>query len=372
MNIVHVIDKLTMGGAQVVVKSIVENDYRDNELWVYPLRRTDNEIQIQARIVQQTRNSKFNISNIFKLKRFIRNNDIQIVHLHLTNSLMIGLLISLFFNSRKEVKFVYHEHGTILNAVERGSLFMFIYKNLLKCSGKIFDGFIAISGVVQSSLKRYVPIDKIKLLYNPIDTKRFSNKEKEFRGASFRSENNIGNDKFLIGFAGRLIPRKGWSLFLKVAEQLIEEKDSVFLIAGVGDDFDQINDYIKTNKLDNVKLLGFVSNIESFYSALDLLIVPSINVEPMGLTYLEAMSIGIPVIATNVPAFNEIITDKSNGLLFNNKDDKSLLKKVRLIRSNNSLRDRLSRKAVASAKEFSISSYNYKLNEYYLSLLDTN
>ena len=77
--------------------------------------------------------------------------------------------------------------------------------------------------------------------------------------------------------------------------------------------------------------------MDEIYSDIDILVLPSRKLEGFGIVVIEAMAYKIPVIANNIPTFNELIKHKFNGLLFSPKNSKNLSNCIISLLKNNSL-----------------------------------
>lgn len=117
-----------------------------------------------------------------------------------------------------------------------------------------------------------------------------------------------------IGFIGTLHKSKGIELLIKVFLQA-ETKGYVLKIAGTGaDDYVQYLHSIAKEKSDSIIFLGKVNSVD-FYKEVDLLIVPSLWEEPFGRTVVEAISSGIPVLASNRGGIPEILEKRREGFV---------------------------------------------------------
>ena len=81
---------------------------------------------------------------------------------------------------------------------------------------------------------------------------------------------------------------------------------------------------------------------------------------------LEAMAAGCPIVATKVGGIPEIIVDGQNGLLAEPKDEDSLAKKISKLVKNNKLRHNISQSGKQVVKEYGLSIYIKKLEEYFI------
>jgi glycosyltransferase involved in cell wall biosynthesis len=144
-----------------------------------------------------------------------------------------------------------------------------------------------------------------------------------------------------IGFIGRLSPEKGLLFLIEAFDKLKMDHSIHLHIVGDGPEKPKILDRIKQLELEElVTLHGFVPNPQTVYQMLDLLILPSLT-EGIPLTLLEGMSLGIPVIASDVGGIPEIIEDNKSGLLVKPGSVDDLINKITLLIKEPSLRKKL-------------------------------
>lgn len=95
----------------------------------------------------------------------------------------------------------------------------------------------------------------------------------------------------------------------------------------VGDGRDEATFRASAAGLDNLEFTGFVDNIDDWLSVFDLFVFPSLH-EGLGSTLLDAMSFGLPLVASNVGGIPDIVVDKVNGLLIEPERPEELLTAV--------------------------------------------
>ena len=354
MRVLHIIDHLGLGGAQMIAKGIMEGFESENS-FLYALRRRDNQLSIShGNVYIAKTSSKYSIKSFFELVSFIRRNNIEILHCHLGKSIVYGIVLKkLFF---KKIKLVVHEHGRIFE----DEFFYNLFLRMLKGS---IERFIVISEATSKKLATGCGVDdsKMRLLYNFVDLENF-HVEKETGKVKSKAERN----EFLVGFAGRLITRKGWEEFVRAAS-LISNQDSRirFLIVGDGSDTNKMLELIsQLNISDRIDYMGFVSDMQSFYKDIGCLVVPS-HWEPLGLVAIEAQACGVPVIASNTEALNEIINHEENGLLFEVRNENDLAAKIETIYKDRDLRQRLIANGLRSVEKYSLKHYVKLLHTIY-------
>jgi glycosyltransferase involved in cell wall biosynthesis len=124
-----------------------------------------------------------------------------------------------------------------------------------------------------------------------------------------------GAKTFTVGFVGSLMEAKGWRLVVEAVERLRLKGCSVrVLLAGTGPDEPAVRELAVAHP-DYIDYVGFAAEPQhSVMPRLDVLAVPSRR-EGMPMVIIEAMSVGVPVIATNVGGIAEAVVDGETGLL---------------------------------------------------------
>jgi glycosyltransferase involved in cell wall biosynthesis len=175
--------------------------------------------------------------------------------------------------------------------------------DLTGCNKKINKFIAPTNAVKEVMVQKGISADKIEIIENFI-SKQFENLEPCYENKNY----------FL--FSGRLYNFKGLNVLFEAIKELPKEIE--FHIAGTGPLENELKEICKINKLDNVKFLGFLSRNDLIeeYKYCRALIVPSIWFEIFGLIIIEAMSLGKPVIASNIGGIPEIVENNKTGLLF--------------------------------------------------------
>lgn len=136
-------------------------------------------------------------------------------------------------------------------------------------------------------------------------------------------------DALVIGNAGWLIPRKRFDVFLRVAQKISQEvPNALFLIAGDGEDRLCLEALAKELGIaERVRWLGWQKDLTSFFHSLNVMLFNS-DWDAMGLAPLEAMSYGVPLVASvQHGGLGEIVTRDEYGFLLSTHDIDALAKK---------------------------------------------
>lgn len=146
------------------------------------------------------------------------------------------------------------------------------------------------------------------------------------------------SEKKVIGFCGRIVEEKGINVLLDAFAMILEKRDDVVLrvggdyenVAG-GSVYPQLQEQIRAKNIKNVEFLGRISDEDmgSFYTGLDVFVLPSINsLEAFGMVQVEAMICGTPVVATDLYGVRTIVHNTGMGVVVKRNDARSLARGV--------------------------------------------
>lgn len=158
-----------------------------------------------------------------------------------------------------------------------------------------------------------------------------------------------------ILFVGRLDERKGFAVAVGAFEQLAAERQDLRLVvAGEGPERTVV-ERLSPAVRERVTLLGAVPNpdLPPIHAACDVFVAPNVGGESFGIVLVEAMAAGMPVVATDIPGFTEVIRDGVDGLLVPPRDPRALAEGLVRVLDDPSLIARLSTAARERARAFS-------------------
>lgn len=358
MNILFLIDSLELGGAQILLKNYFENQQDNKNIHLFVLRSTERMIEITHPNVSIFNSySKISLLPINEIIQIISKNNISIVHCHLFRSQSFAWLIKLFF--KREIKIIFHEHGEILFH------YSILYRPQLILSKYITDKYIAVSQATKNALIQQINIktEKIEVIPNFVNSDKYLDLNTQETRILKRTNLNITENEFVIGYVGRLSEVKGCNILIQAVKQLtIKYK---LIIVGDGEDKEKLENLTKNLDLkDNIKFLGAIAEVETIYPVFDIVVIPSIS-EAFSLVTIEAQISGVPIIGSNIPALSEIITDEDNGLLFTVNDVDILAKKIEYLFHNQELRKKIIKNGKEKAKQYNYQNFVNNLNRIY-------
>ncbi|HVS82511.1 MAG TPA: glycosyltransferase family 4 protein [Pyrinomonadaceae bacterium] len=215
---------------------------------------------------------------------------------------------------------------------------------------------------------------RVQTIHNAVDVERFC-PDPQIRKETRRA---LGLEaKTLVGIVGQLTPRKGQLELIEAFAELSRAVPNTVLLV-VGEPlFNRDGEYAKSlvraadrnGIADRIHFLGSREDIPAIMRALDLLVVNSC-VEPFGLTVIEAMASGTPVLATAVDGINEIVRHGENGWLVSGRDRRSLVEALFTVVRDRQLRERLAEEARSDAlRRFSTDRFLNQIEAVYRDML---
>lgn len=235
--------------------------------------------------------------NFIEVIRAIRSENPDIVH---CVDYRVSMLLSL-----THYPYVAHLHNNSTWIRKKSIFTLFLLHTLNKSNGNIL--------VSDSIYKEFVYHEHIhnrtETLLNIVD------KEKVVKNA----QENIG-EEFEIGYFGRITPQKNPMRFLSIIDKLSKKMPGLrAVVVGKSDGtYDsEWNAYISEHKL-NIKAVGFQENPYKYMKACKIVLMPSLW-EGFGLTAVEAMILGVPVLSTDVGGLIDV--QQGTGNICNTDDE---------------------------------------------------
>ncbi|MGE5329744.1 MAG: glycosyltransferase family 4 protein [Deltaproteobacteria bacterium] len=256
---------------------------------------------------------------LHKIVPVLKNEEIQLIHASSVYTTIISKIASVLCFRRK-IKVFMTLHGGPTKDIEKKSA---------RILNIFADKVIALSEQGNTLLiKHGLKKDKIVIINNGVKSLENMKRNK--------------TDKIVIGSSGRLSKEKGYEYLIEAASK-INLPDIEFWIAGDGSLKAEFEKMLKdAGMTDKFKLLGFTDQISKVLNNIDIFILPSLW-EGFGISIIEAMSLGKPVIATNVGGIPEVLGDC--GLLINPANVDEIANSIKLLVENEEMRKELGQKA---------------------------
>ncbi|WP_240207228.1 glycosyltransferase family 4 protein [Vibrio sp. CyArs1] len=276
----------------------------------------------------------------FRYSKIIKDKKIQYIYSN-TLAVMDGVILKII---NRKLKHSWHVHE-ILNDL---GIFNKIYGFLLR---NFTDNVIVNSSATSNYIENISNI-KSDIVLNGVDVNIYKPQLKKEK-----------LDKVVIGLVGRINDWKGHLLLLKAMNETVCKEYNIKFVGSFveGSKFkSQFLDAVNNHKYkDRIFIQEFSDSPHDVWGDIDICVVPSIKPEPFGLVVIEAMAIGIPVIASDAGGPKEIISDGITGSLFEIGNSKALAKKIDSLVISQELREIYEGNGIIRVNElFTISKYN--------------
>jgi len=212
----------------------------------------------------------------------------------------------------------------------------FLHKFLIRASLKLPDMLFLLSDKVRLIMQEFVEPSKLLVLPSSVDTEWFSSQNRVFPEVS---------EEIKLLFIGGLDPfRKGIYDLLQAFSKVAASFPKATLVLTGGDSFIEVKSKWESMKLsDRIDFLGWIddADLPNLYSTCDVLILPSYN-EGLPYVIIEALSSGLPIVASDVGGIAEVVTNAENGFIIQPGDLQSLTLSLSKLLSDKSLRLKMS------------------------------
>lgn len=263
-------------------------------------------------------------------------------------------------------------HGLEENLPGWAGVKMNLYNGINVAVGKMtVDGIVGVSSEITSVLERRYSSADVRCIRNGID---LAGVVPTIARASMRAQLGISPDMFAVGTVGRLMPIKGFEYLIEAFSRFRQEhgrQESKLVIVGDGPLKAMLEHCAEGYGLSHdVLFLGMRRDVYNVMRAFDVFALSSLH-EGVPMVLLEAMAVGVPIVASHVGGISEILEDNREAVLVPAKDPEALAKAFELLAGSSEIRAELTRAAQGRVEtEFSIQTSATKMRELYRSLRD--
>ncbi|XKH00686.1 glycosyltransferase [Marinobacter nauticus] len=311
VRVLHVTFNMGIGGTEQVIRQLITG--LDPEKVTSEILCIDGQVgaigeQLRESgipIVAVQRRPGFDRSLIRIIRTRLRKGNFDVVHCHQYTPWVYGWFAALGL----PVGVVFTEHGRFYPDRYR-------YKAALvnQAMARTTRAMVAISEATRQALSRYefLPRSRIQVVYNGIAAMQ----PDRARLAVLRAELGIPDQAFVMGTVSRMDPVKNQSMMLRAFHRFLQQCPEGWLLV-VGDGAERESLQSLAGELgigERVSFTGSVSQPAHHMALMEVFLLSSFT-EGTSMTLLEAMSLGIPAVATNVGGNPEIVRDGLNGML---------------------------------------------------------
>jgi len=342
INLLYVITKLELGGAQKQLLSIISRLDKErfntflftaqDGLLLPDALSIDGLTLRRSKWLERPINPLKDLAALFEICWFIKKNNIQIVHTYSSKAGILGRLAARFARAR----FICHTvHGWSFNDFQPlfvSKLFIWLERFVARFTDKLI---VVSYSDKQRGLDNHIgETSKYHLIRYGIEYSDLASRDQ-----NIRKELGIDTDDLVVGMVSCFKPQKAPQDFIRLAFLVNKNLPSVkFILVGDGVLRRRIEGLInKFNLHRNVILTGWRRDINRILSAIDVFVLTSLW-EGLPIAALEAMSSSIPVIATNTGGIAEVIIDGKTGFLVSIHDTQSMSERLVLLLEDKNLR----------------------------------
>ena len=264
---------------------------------------------------------KINFFEIIKLRKFIKTQSIDIIHAHGKGASLIARFSAIFLNK----KIIYTFHGIHLECHNLLKKIIYIlYEFVL---GRIDSHKVFVS----KSEKKYAMKSRIyignnhSIISNGVKIRDIKKYQKKYSS----DKNDIFSNLNIISVC-RFVDQKNIKEFIQIAEKLNKYN---FVLIGNGPRWNDVKNFINKKGLKNIYLLGIKKNVFNYLNKSNIYLSTSLY-EGLPISIIEAMSIGLPIVASNVTGNSDAVIHGKSGYLYRLGDiDMAVIYLKKLLRS---------------------------------------
>lgn len=374
IRVLHFIETLKIGGAEIRLVSDVRglDTARFEHLlcYMYPVNELSREIQPDVKVKCLEMRGIYDFGRAYKgMKRIFDDFMPDIIHTHTFAPDIYGRLMGRLFSRACIVTTL---HSMDYRKYISEDVIRYSYKrkaiDALTCS--LTDVFIAVSEHIKNMAIKNLRVKKVEVIYNyPKDNMN----SRRGGGAVLRRSLGLG-DSFVIFSCGNLRPQKGHRFLISAMAEIIKRVPKAkLLIAGDGPFLPDLKEDIRRFNLGGtITLLGRRNDVPDLLSAADVFVFPSLE-EGQGLALIEAMTAGLPCVASDIGPIREIIPNAETGILTKPGDAHAIADAILKLYSDRNMANVI---AVAgrdyAVKTFNAVSSTEKLSRLYEELYEKN
>ena len=303
----------------------------------------------------------YSLSLSVKMAQIIESEKLDILHVHYAMPHAASAYLAKKIVGDENIKIITTLHGTDITLVGNHHSFFRITKFSIEQS----DGVTCVSEFLKNTTKETFDIKRgMEVIHNFVDTEVYKRDENR------KNLDMIEPDDKVIIHISNFRPVKRISSIIKVFCNISKKVKSKLLLVGDGPEMCKIRNMVSKLDLDNkVIFTGRQNDIIPLLNISDLYMLPSKS-ESFGLSALEAMSCGVPVIGTSIGGLKEVVEHGISGYICNPGDIKAMSKAAVAVLANKKNRIKMGLAARARAKKFDSKNIIEKYVDYYKKVLE--
>lgn len=342
--------------------------FKDNGYIVHIIGKSNNKSNIpyvDKTIDMPFEKNMFSIKNFiiaFKISKIIKLENYDIISIHTTLAAFfsrLGIMLSL----KKPTLVINTVHGYLFDKssslIKR--IIMILAEKLTKC---VTDTIIVMNSQDYDIAKKY------KLYKNSIylvdgmgvNLSKFPKASVDEK-MLLRKKYNFSVNDFILVYIAEFSKRKNQKFLIDSIKTLINDgyNDIKLVLLGDGKLFNELVAYSKEiNVSDNVIFVGYSKDTCLYYKVSDVC-VSSSRIEGLPFNIMEAMSVGLPIVASKIKGHEDLILPSKNGFLFEYDNSNEFCEYIKLLYSNKNLQKSMSINSIDLSKKYSIDVVSSKI-----------
>ncbi len=285
--------------------------------------------------------SRWDAGVIWRLRRLLREQSIDLLHTHLVHAGVIGRLAARPLG----IPVLGTSH-----IVERRPVWWHFW--LDRWTGRWCERTVCVSEAVRGfqQARTNRPADCFTMIPNGVDLARFADLPTRDEA---RERLRLPADAFVAGGLGRFDRQKGFDVFLRAAAAC-RDAGVHFVLAGYGEEEERLRRLAAVLDLaPRLTFAGYQEAAEAFLPALDIAVVPS-RWEGFGLVLAEAMACGVPVVASRVDSLPELAADGREAVFVAPEDPEALAGAIQELAGDPARRSALAEAGRVRAQAFGL------------------
>ncbi len=294
-----------------------------------------------------------NLKAVIQLKKIIDKEKFDIIHCHTPMGAVVTRLADIQARRKYGTKVIYTAHGfhffkgaSVLNWI--------LFYPVEKILSKYTDCLITINQEDYNLAKNKFYMKRLELVNGVgIDRDKFNFEMSQQEQQELREQLEIKKNDFVMIYAAELSKRKNQSMLLNTLKMIKEENNNIKLLLPGKDSMNgkYQNMAKQLNIEEQVKFLGYRNDIPKLMKISNLA-VSTAKQEGLPVNLMEAMMIGLPIIATDCRGNRDLIENGKNGYIIKINDIDDMKKKILDLYKNNKIRERMKKNSKKLVKPY--------------------